>query len=95
MSYSFNEKNHVAEKAMEICDALGDDEAVFEFKVCVTKNCTDGDIMERFGINFKEALKEIHVTDDRSSYEINKIPERHVFKQFSETYSIIQCESQE
>ena len=71
-------------------DAEENSSANYELKICAAKNCTDDDIIECFGINFKEALKEVGVTDERSNFEISKVPEKHVFKKFGDSYSNIQ-----
>ena len=82
-------KNHI-ENVSEKDTEENSSEANYKIKICAATKCTDDDIIECFGINFKEALKEIGVTDDRSKYEISKVPEKHVFKKFGETYSNIQ-----
>ena len=82
-------KNHI-ENVSEKDTEENSSEANYKIKICAATECTDDDIIECFGINFKEALKEIGVTDDRSKYEISKVPEKHVFKKFGETYSNIQ-----
>ena len=64
--------------------------ANYEIKVCAAKNCTDDDIIECFGNNFKQALNEVGVKDEMSNFEMSKVPEKHVFKKFGDSYSNLQ-----
>ena len=64
--------------------------ANYEIKICAAKNCTDDDIIECFGNNFKQALNEVGVKDEMSNFEMSKVPEKHVFKKFGDSYSNLQ-----
>ena len=64
--------------------------ANYEIKICAAKNCTDDDIIEYFGNNFKQALNEVGVKDEMSNFEMSKVPEKHVFKKFGDSYSNLQ-----
>ena len=64
--------------------------ANYEIKICAAKNCTDDDIIECFGNNFKQALNEVGVKDEMSNFEMSKVPEKHVFKNFGDSYSNLQ-----
>lgn len=69
---------------------FSDVEAIYEIKVAATENVTQDDIVECFGINFKEALKDIGITDIRSNYEISRKAERNIIKKDGETFRNLQ-----
>ena len=46
--------------------------------------------MECFGINFKEALKDKEITDDRANFKIKKVPDKHVIRKNGANFSSLQ-----
>ena len=76
--------------AAEKVVALAEDDALYELKIDASENCTEEDIVECFGINFKEALKDKKITDDRANFKIKKVPDKHVIRKNGANFSSLQ-----
>ena len=63
--------------------------ANYEIKICAAKNCTDDDIIECFGNNFKQALNEVGVKDEMSNFERSKVMYLRSFETHIPTFKYI------
>ena len=87
-SSSAPENGSVTAEEVEV--SLEGDEALYELKIDAAENCTEDDIEECFSINFKEALKDMNITDDRANFIIKKVPDKHVIRKKGDNFSSLQ-----